>query len=895
MKHKLAGLMVIAAALLLVGSGIASAQGGSTSSLSGTVTDTTGAVVPGADITVKNDATGTLFTAVSGTNGTFTIPAISSGTYTATVHLEGFKTVVLKDIVVSVGVPAHINAKLELGGVAETVVVGGATEVVQTQQTSVTTTLTARQIANIPLAGRAAFDLVNYVPGVASSTGSLRDSQVNGLPQSAVNITLDGMNIQDNYAKTWDGMFTRVNPRLDAVEEVTVSTAAQGADMAGQGAVQIKFVTRSGTNKFQGSGYYYFRRDWMNTNTWFNTHRAVDLTGKASPKPTVAQYQPGGRVGGPIVKDRAFFFVNYEESRTPGTNGSTRTILSPSSEQGLFKYSGGTPVDLYALATKYGQASTIDPVVGKLIADIRAATGTKGTVSDTNDPLVQSYFWQQPTHNTTKYPTVKLDYNITSKHRATFSMTRNNLLSDPDTTNSRQTVFPGFAWHGLQDSKRYTEQGSFRSTLTKNLVNEARVGATGGATLFSPDMNKDMWSASVGNMNGYGISWSNFRSLSNAYGTASFSAREGSTKVFEDTLSWMHGSHGISMGASFTRADVWLKNQQLVPTVTLASNSGTGLASGDPADAMFTTANFPGSSSTDRNNAGRLYALLTGRITNIGREARIGTDGSTFNILGQSFQQGRIWHSGVFIQDSWRWKPNLTINAGLRYDVEQPFYALNNSYSMATVADLFGVTGPGAGFVPGSNVTGLGNLYKPGVLEGSPTTYKQLSKGAKAYNTDKNNFAPSIGVAWTLGADAGIWHKILGNPGDSVLRGGYNVAYQRGGMNDFTEIFGGNPGIQIDASRNQTNTNLGTVPVLFRSSDLSAPTNIPTTRVFPMAVPSASSNVRVFDPNIKLPWSSSYTVGIQRALSKTMSIEARLVHTDSHDRWTLGDLNQRNY
>ena len=151
---------------------------------------------------------------------------------------------------------------------------------------------------------------------------------VNGLPTSAVNITLDGMNIQDNYAKTWDGMFTRVSPRLDAVEEVTISTAAQGADMAGQGGVQMKFVTRSGTNKYQGSAYYYLRRDWMNTNTWFNMqpqrrrHRQADAPSRCS-----SQYQPGFRIGGPVWiprlwdgRDKMFFFVNYEWVSSPGTN-----------------------------------------------------------------------------------------------------------------------------------------------------------------------------------------------------------------------------------------------------------------------------------------------------------------------------------------------------------------------------------------------------------------------------------------------------------------------------------------------------------------------------------------------------------------------------------------------
>ena len=265
-------------------------------------------------------------------------------------------------------------------------------------------------------------------------------------------------------------------------------------------------------------------------------------------------------------------------------------------------------MDLLAVAAANGQTSTIDPVIAKALADVRASTQTTGVVSDLADPLVQKYVWQQPTAGTTKYPTVKLDYNITSKHRASFSTTRNQLLSDPDTTNSRQYVFPGFPFHGLQDSLRFTWQGSVRSILSQNLVNEVRIGGTGGATKFSPDINPDMWNASVGNTNGYAISWSGFRSISNPWTTTAYSAREGSTKVVEDTMNWMKGKHAMSVGATITRGDVWLQNKTHVPTVTL------GIATGDPADAMFNTTNFPGASGTELGFARNLYAVLTGRV-----------------------------------------------------------------------------------------------------------------------------------------------------------------------------------------------------------------------------------------------------------------------------------------
>jgi hypothetical protein len=168
---------------------------------------------------------------------------------------------------------------------------------------------------------------------------------------------------------------------------------------------------------------------------------------------------------------------------------------------------------------------------------------------------------------------------------------------------------------------------------------------------------------------------------------------------------------------------VWLANQQYVPTITF------GIATGDPADAMFTTANFPGASSTDLTNARSLYSVLTGRITAIGRNARIGPDGTTYTILGASMQEGRQNEFNFFVQDSWRVKPNLTVNAGLRYALQMPFYAVNNSYSNADLAAIMGVTGVGSNFTPGSTVTGLGNMFQPGVIQGSVPTFTMLTAG----------------------------------------------------------------------------------------------------------------------------------------------------------------------
>lgn len=890
--YKFVHALCLALALTALGTAVF-AQGVATSTISGTVVDSSGGMVPGADITAKNTATGTVFTTVSGSNGTFSIPAVPSGTYSLTVALMGFKTALLNGVVANVGVPATVKAVLELGELQETVVVEAASQIVQTQATSVSSTLNVKQISNLPLPGRGAFEFLSFMPGVTSSTGSTRGSTVNGLPQSMVNITLDGMNIQDNYAKSWDGMFTRVSPRLDAVEEISMGTAAQSADAASQGGVQVRFVTRSGTNQFRGSIYYYLQKDMFNSNTWFNLYNNVDkVTGQPTSKPVVANYQPGGRIGGPVVipglwdgHDKAFFFINYEWLSSPGMRSVKPIIMSPNSEKGLFQY-GTRTVDLFALAAKNGQLTTVDPMIAKTIAAIRASTA-QGTLNATTDPATQELAWQLPTESKTTYPTVRLDYNLTKNQRLSGSYTKNHLVSNPDTTNTYYTAYPGFPVRGSQDSERYSGQVSLRSVIGATLVNEARFGATGGATMFFPEMSPEMFS----DFGGYGLIMNTFKGISNPYSPASGAnnSREGTTKVFEDTINWVKGKHNFNIGGNFTQAGVWVANQQQVPTITL------GMASGDPADAMFNTTNLPGASSTDITNAKNLYAVLTGRITAITRNARIGEDGTTYTILGESMQKGRLRQMGFHVADSWRVTPTLTVNAGLRYELQMPFYALNNSYSSATLADLYGTSGLGTGFEPGSTVSGTGNLFKPGVKEGTPTTYQLYSADTKAYKTDKNNLAPSIGAAWTTGAEDGFLRTLLGKPGDSVFRGGWSMAYLRPGMSDFVDVFGANPGLSIDASRTQSNGNLGTLPVLLSSSNLAPPSTVPSTRVYPMAVPSVSSSVYVFDPELRVPSSKSLNLGWQRAVGKNMSVEARFIHTSSKDQWTGGNLNFLNY
>ena len=882
---------MLAAAILALASPQAFAQGGTTSTITGVVVDADGGTVPGATIVAQNTATNVTYTTVSAGNGSFTIPVVGIGTYTVTVSLTGFKTAIVSNVAVTAGGPADVRATLEVGGIAETVNVEGRSALVQTQATSVSTTIGINQVSNLPLVSRNALDFIVFLPGV-NTPGGNRDSTVNGLPQSTINITIDGMNIQDNYLKTTDGFFARMSPRLDAIEEVTVTSAAQGADAAGQGAIQIRFVTRSGGNTFSGSAYHYFRADELNTKDWFTKRDGL-------PKTELLQNQPGFRVGGPIVipgvydgHGKAFYFVNYEEFRQPQTVRRNRTILTPEAQMGLFSYTTSTgvrTVNVLALAGANGHISSIDPTVGQLLADIRTAASSTGLIEPLSDPSLQRFTWNVAQKGKTTYPTGKVDYNLTENHRLTFSINYNGLLSDPDTLNGRDPQFPGFAVQGTQDSHRYTTSGTLRSTVRGSIVNEFRLGATGGPTYFAPGVNPSMWSAPFGSEGGFklGINTAN---ISNSSSGASISSREGSTWVVENTVNWVRGAHSLNFGGSLTMGRVWLRNQAQVPTILF------DVLNSDPAKPVFSSAaNFPGASATQRGDAEDLYAVLVGRVSQISGEARIDPATNQFVYHGQSLQQGRLPDYGFWFQDAWRPRSDLTLNLGLRYELQLPFYAINDSYSTTTLEDVWGLSGNSSTCTDVSNITPAScNLFQPGNLPGKAISqFYQMNRGTNAYGTDRNNFAPSVGVAWTPAAETGWLARFLGQPGDTVFRAGFARSYSRPGMSSFTGRLDDNPGLIISANRTESLGNLGTLPILFRDRDRLGPPAFEANRTYPMT-DVVTEDIQIFDPNLQVPYADTWTAGWQRSVTRNMAVEVRYVGTRARDQWTTYNINEVN-
>ena len=881
-------------------------QGVSTGSLSGTVTDPKGAVVAGATVTVKNTGTNQEFSTETNNNGAYSVPSLSSGVYTATIVAAGFKQAAVTEIKIDVGKASTINVELEIGSANETVTVVGGGELLQTQSATVGTTLTGRQISDLPTASRDALDLVLSMPGTATP-GRPRTSSVNGLPKGALNITLDGINVQDNLLKSSDGFFTYIRPRTDAISEVTVSTSTPGAESSAEGAVQIKFVTQGGSNQYHGGVYWYHRNPALNANYWFNNRDlAPDFVTHKAPQQRILLNQPGGKIGGPITipglfngKDRAFFFVNYEEYRLPEKSSPrTRTVLNPLAQQGIHRftttsasYAGAPPagvtcvpsppnftcsVNVLAMAAAASPTlvGTIDPTIGGLLTNMRSSlSGVNAIFVQTSNPNLQQATFFNPGGQTRKFPTVRFDFTIAKNHHIENIWNYQQFRSKVDFLNSADPAFPDFPNFGSQDSNRFSNSTAWRWTISQNLVNEARFGLTGGTSLFFPQVNAGQFSNQGGVSLGIGGP-----GISTATVVTAPSRRNSPVKQFTDTLNWIKGNHSLQFGSTVTRVNYWAQNSTVVPTVGFGI-SGT-LAGDTTAFNAFSTLQ---PTVSQQAAAASLYATLVGRINAITANVRLNEDTGKYEYLGSLITRAQLTEYGFFGQDTWRFRPNITLTGGLRWEVQGPFQPLNDSLSRIESFDqIFGESGPG-------------NLFKPGTLSGTPTRFVQFSQGEKTFDTEYGNFAPSVGITWSpnTGTD-GFMHKLLGNSGQTVLRGGFSLAFVREGTSAFTSLFNSNPGGTLTANQSTSGTPFPlSFGNLFRNGVPARPGTLPTQPVYPNAG-LITDPANTFSPDMKTGRVKSWTFSVQREITSNMVMEVRYVGNRGSDLWRQYDLNEVN-
>jgi hypothetical protein len=349
----------------------------------------------------------------------------------------------------------------------------------------------------------------------------------------------------------------------------------------------------------------------------------------------------------------------------------------------------------------------------------------------------------------------------------------------------------------------------------------------------------------------------------------------------------LKGSHSFTMGGSFSQYSIWMKNSSLVPQVSF------GLANSDPANSLFTAANFPGASSANLTAASNLYSLLTGRITQISADARLDEGTGKYVYEGTGLQRGRLREFGGYAADQWKVKSNLTINAGVRWDVQNPFYPLNSSYTFGDMANICGVSGVAS--------DDRCNLFQSGVAPGVHPIYQQLTKGSRPYSVDYNNIAPSAGFAWAPQGRPGFLGKVMGD-GDFVVRAGYTRAFSRSGLSDFTGPLNANPGVVITGptTRNETNGNLlvGPAPLLLRNNATLGPPAFSDVPVYPILPPVTNGygtqSINGFNQNIQVPYADSWQAGITRSLGESMAVEVRYVGTRGFEGWNVLNNNEFN-
>ena len=888
-------------AFLLLAASAAFSQVTTTARLDGTVKDSQGALVPAAAVDVVQTATGQQFHETTDEKGYWVLPSMQTGVYKVTVTHAGFKSVTNENVTLDAGVPATVNVSLEVGAATETVEVTAGAELVQSTTATLTTTLQGRQINDLPFTSHNVTELIASQAGTQNADG-VRYATINGLPQPTINITIDGINVQDNDTKSNpDSVFNAVQPRTQAIEEMTMSQAAVGADSSGEGAVQIKFVTKGGSNEFHGGLYETNRNSYFEACAFFNC-----LTHTAKDRINLNEY--GFTIGGPIVKNKLFFFESFEFFDLPQTfPESTESYLTPTAASGVFTYNEGgvvKTINLLQLAAAADPslpagdrqfATAVDPTLAKTYALINQLTTAAGTLSSrivtNNDYNRQNYNANVKAVNNRKFQTARIDYNLTEKHHLNFVWNYQTNDRTPDGLNLEYAIIPGTgtqlgspALEG-QYGINWTGSIGLRSVITPHITNELTAGIQGGANALGDGLSPADYGIWNGNLVAFGLATAGATGpyMTNPYNGNFTNYAPRSTPVYQinDNVSWLKGKHLFNFGGNFTQVNAWdaSANSSLLNTVTL------GQAAGDPdntgATSLFTTNTIPGASSTQLSDAANLYAIITGRVSAITSSSVLGEQSKTY---GANFAVDRnhMREQAAYVQDTWRATAGLTVSVGLRWDRQGAVTNLDNLYTRPGYAGLYGVSG-------------VGNLFQPGVMDGSAPVLSLIPQGTGGFNPGVGHFNPSVGLAYRF-SSRGALHFLTGD--DAVLRGGFSVSTIREGMGLLEGVWSGNAGRSLT-----TSTSPGTTPTLFPAgsvqfSDSSYPHQVPTTidasfpnPSFPLAVQSGQS-IEDYNPSIKPEYVESWTFGFQRPLGKNTVIEARYVGNHGVDLWSAVNLNE---
>lgn len=859
-------------------------QAQTTGSLSGTVTDPNGSVVAGASVTLNNAATGQQRKITTNDRGVFNFDLVSPGTYVVTVENTGFKKSVASNIVVSVSKETQLNIALEIGGTSETVTVTSGQEVINTSNPSLTNVINTRQVVDLPLGGRNPVDLAGLQAGIAVVGENVRGASVAGLRQTAVNLTQDGINAMDNFVKT-SSFFAISTPSLNSTAEFSITTGTVGAD-AGRGAAQVNMVTKGGTNDYHGGGFFQIVNNWTDSNTWFNNWNA-------QPKPILRQHFYGFDIGGPVHflnfgegrpahwsgKDKAFFFFSYEKFSQSDARARNRTVLTPSARQGNFTYVGTDNVQRTVnLLTLSSRGFGLNPLMTAHLANIPAPNNA----SCGGDGFNISCFTFNAAQSTVNDKYVfRYDHQLVKdtfmgSHKLEFVYSKVITKTYPDvTTNGIDAPFPGGV-NGFQASTRNLWTPALVSTFGNNWTNVFRYGRQWAPVDFNRDSTPDLI-----------LALSGVTSYDN-----NFLPQPRDTKVnqYTDTLSWVKGNHLWKFGADFQQVEGISRNDAgIVQTITLGRNASNEVG--------FLQSNLTAANATIFGNAQSVYANITGLLASSTRTFNVETPTSGFVPGATRLRRVRGRDLALFAADQWRMRSNFTLNYGVRWDYMGVPTVPNGLAIQPKYEDVYGISG-------------FGNIFKPTAAPGSQTvgvaTQRFVSgdTGIGLYKNDWNNFAPSIGFAWSPGFKSGFLHSIFGDEGKSSFRGGYSMSFLREGVTTFTNLLGTgttNPGLiqnSINSFQCGANPSGNNLLIGVLNNTCGVPLVTPTYQM-PITdrqnfLLSPNNGLWTADPNLRTPYVHQYSFGFEREIPGGMAVELRYQGNFSPNNWRAYNINEVN-
>jgi hypothetical protein len=813
-----------------------------TSSLQGTVSDGQAGSIPEAIVTITNQSTSAARKTVSNESGAYSFLQVAPGGYKITVEKAGFRAY-NATVRLQIDTPATLNVQLELGAVTESVNVTAEATVVNTQNASVGNPFTEGQIKALPLQTRNVVALLSLQPGVAPG------GQVLGAKPDQNNVTLDGVDVNDNEGASG---FNAVLPiPLDSVQEFRTTVAGQGADQGRSSGGQVSLVTKGGSNQFHGSMYEYMRNTLTAANSWFNNRAGVART-------PLVRNQYGASLGGRMIRDRAFFFVNWEDRKDRSGSSVTRIVPSETFKQGIVKValSNGTTADLTP-----ADIAAVDPThlgsssyMLNLFKQYPAGNDPKASADGGLNFSILRF--NAPSKLDNRAYVAKMDFNLDQAGKHTL-MLRGTLANNKNDASLSQMPGQAAAAKNIDNSRGLAAR--YTTVISPRVVNVVSFGYT---RLGNQATGTDMVLPSF-----------YFATLS---ATPRASTRIAPTSNIVDDLTWTKGRHTIQFGGNTRLIANDRTNFNNLPNYSFSRNTLLGLG-GDITGNVLTLmqqrygSTIKLSSGTNVTNAlGPMYGI----VNQYGATYNFGIDGKAIPFGNPVVKSFGTQEYEFYAMDSFKWKRTVTLTYGLRYSLDRTPYERNGVQVLPkqSLSQFFADR-------VGAQALGIPNSWLPT----STLTYAlggPKNGGADWFPRDGNNFAPRLSVAWAPEGD-NLATKVLGK--GSVVRGGAAVVYDHYGTKMVTTFANsGSPGLASTVSQ-PLNTDFTTS---YRYNGGGFPT-LPAapTGGFPFTPPlviGGFTSLSGVSSDLVAPYQYLLNLSYARPLAKSMSIEVGYIGRLGH-------------